>query len=78
MDITAKHQLIVELDAKVKRAQRLASDAAVGEVNVPFEQAFAAAREATHELLTALAAMTPAEIKQGPAREIMLARIAAY
>jgi hypothetical protein len=76
MTLTEKHATIVALDAKVKRAQRLASDAAVGESDVPFEVAFAEARHATVELLTALAHMTPDEIRQGPARSILLAHVA--
>lgn len=77
MTLTEKHAAIVELDRRVRAAQRLASDAAVGEADVPFEVAFERARTATVELLTALAAMTPAELKQGPGRAILLAHVAA-
>ena len=77
MTLTEKHAEIVKLDAELTRAQRLVSDAAVGEGTTSFDEAYRAAQAATIALLTALAKMTPTEIKQGPARAILLQHVAA-
>jgi hypothetical protein len=76
MTLAEKHAEIVKLDAELTRAQRVAGDAAVGEATVSFEVAYRAAQAASVALLTALASMTPVELKQGPARTILLQRVA--
>lgn len=76
MTLAERHERIVRLNERLTDAERLAHDVAVGEVDGNFDDAHRKARAAAVALLTALASMTPAELRQGPARGILLSRIA--